>query len=229
MKAHSQKAFLLKIVKLNDSKSILTFLGEKTGKVSALSFIKTGKNRGQDLDYFNELEIEYQEKESYSLIQLKNVALMRSFNLLRQDYDRLDLAFSWIKLLNLTLIEKQEHQKIYNFFLKSLEDLNQKELSPYLTDLRLRNFILKDLGFEIMWHKCRSCGKNLLTDQNSLSFEISEGAFYCLECHEGVELTQYKDYQALMSQKLENESYRYFLQLLKKYSAYHLHIDLTLF
>ena len=135
MKHEKDKIIVLKVSKYSDSHLMVNGINQRGAKVSAMApaALKSKKRFGGGvLEPTHFIEIQYQlVKQQERLPILKEALLIEGFDGLRSDYDKLNLSFYFLRLIELVAQEDaQDSQSLFSLLghaLKALE--NAKDLS----------------------------------------------------------------------------------------------------
>ncbi len=179
---HRQKeeAFLLKSVDYSDNHRILSMFTSSQGR---LDFIALGAQNSKKrfsgvLDYLNCLRIDFIKPSRGSLLQLESVELIQEYTALRSDYDRMQAALSWLKLLHQVL---KPYGVVPGLFLLMNEGFSALEQGDGLwEDIVFRRKALGLLGYGLQLEYCTHCGNS---EGNFCHFLLEEGGMVCESCH----------------------------------------------
>lgn len=181
------EAFILKSIPYSDHHRILSVLTPHHGRLDliALGAQKSKKRSLGLLDYLNHLKIEFHQSGRGSLLQLDQVDLLESFEGIRKDWDRVQTALEWMKLLQDTLKPQGSVPGLFFLLQKSLNALSTGT-GPW-EDLVFRREALSLLGYQLQLEQCTRCG---LPHSPQAFFLPEEGGMHCGDCHQtgGLEL-----------------------------------------
>jgi len=141
---HEIKTRALVINRLNYSETdkIITVLTKDQGKVSLMvKGLRKQKSRFKGLmEFFNDLEIIYKPNRG-QVYHLINASLVEVYSNLITDFDRLEIAYFFLKVINRS-VEDHAEENYFNLLNKSLQGLNDLKINPKLVKIWfLLNFL----------------------------------------------------------------------------------------
>ncbi|HVN47343.1 MAG TPA: DNA repair protein RecO [Bacteroidota bacterium] len=179
-------AIVLKSMKYRDTSKIVTFYSKEFGKFKCVAKgARLAKNKfGASLDPLTCSHAVVYKKDQRDLHLLSQCDLVQPFNRLREDFDRMSVAFSIIELLNHIVHDEERNVPLYQLLVETLATLNESEKNyfHFLQAFRLRFSTL--YGFAPNFESCGKCSKKLKTEngEKKIVFQIDRGAIICAEC-----------------------------------------------
>lgn len=153
---HSDRGIILKRFPYSEADYLVTLLTERKGKITALAkgVRKINSRRGGHLDLFNHVEASFHSGRG-SLDIITEVKTLDSFEGLRHDWDKIQLAFYFAELVDVLLPENEINTSTYHLLVKAFAYLaiNRKNISSRSAskrgnlEKRFGKAILKDLGY----------------------------------------------------------------------------------
>ncbi len=145
------EAVILKCDKYRETSSIVTFYSREHGKVKGIAKgVRNSKSRwGGALQPMAFVNIMYYYKETRNLHLISGAEYIKPYSTVYNDYDKMQLAFRMVELINKTTAESQENTNIYNLLIESLFQLDDssKNIVNVLFNFKFR--LLSLLGFRL--------------------------------------------------------------------------------
>lgn len=145
------EAVILKCDKYRETSSIVTFYSREHGKVKGIAKgVRNSKSRwGGALQPMAFVSIMYYYKETRNLHLISGAEYIKPYSTVYDDYDKMQLAFRMVELINKTTAESQENTNIYNLLIESLFQLDDssKNIVNVLFNFKFR--LLSLLGFRL--------------------------------------------------------------------------------
>ncbi len=182
MPIEKTEAIVIKTHKYHETSKIATLYTKRFGKISVIAkgIRKTDSKYGGIMETINLISVIFYYKSGKSVHLLKECDLVNSFNDVKNDLNKTAVAYAILELLNCTIVEEEENEKVYNFLVKVINNLSEvkKNVINFYWYFTLK--LLCELGFTINFSKCVKCNKEDLLDKGY--FMIVEGGLVCKEC-----------------------------------------------
>ena len=238
MKLCKTKGIVIKETNYSDNDKILTILTEKFGKISCMA--KGARKTNSSLLAPSQFLV-YSEFVLYkgsNFYHINSAEVINTFYNLKTDYDKLEDACFFSKILFTLTYENEENDGVLSLFLNTLYILENKEFNVKLLKAIFKLKLLTQLGLapNIFW--CRKCGQALVNKDTKefigCHFSYSTNNVSCDKCNvssEGV-LGQIKiskpcfmaigyvilsDVKKIFSFKLEQAAQREFTNFVETY------------
>ncbi|MEW6195650.1 MAG: DNA repair protein RecO [Bacteroidota bacterium] len=176
------RAIVLRKIDYGDSSRIAQFFTEDFGKISAIiKGARTGKSKsGLAIDTFNNVQIVLYKKESRDVQLISEVELIKHYQNIGEDLDRIAFANGIIELLANLTVENENNHKLYLGSAKALSLINDLNRSARLVFAKFLVFFIKEIGYEFQVHKCSICARDISKDITaSLNYD---SGIICKEC-----------------------------------------------
>lgn len=118
----------------------------------------------------------YQKGERFTLEQCQ---ITESFYELRTDYDRLQHAVYWLKLLDASVMVDVPMPDLFLITLRALAHLNYSELPPEMLTMAFEMHLMAQLGYAPRVDSCMLCGRAIDSDAR---FDAELGGCICMHC-----------------------------------------------
>jgi len=143
---YKTKGVILKKQDYKEADGLYVFYTKDFGKVSlvARGAKKIASKLAGHLDYFQEVNLTFATGKAFD--QISGAVVNKNFNSLKLDYDRINLGFEFLGLLDQAVREHDRDEKIYEFIINVFNYLDtQKDLNFNFT----RKAFMKKLGILI--------------------------------------------------------------------------------
>ena len=182
MPIEKTEAIVIKTHKYHETSKIATLYTRRFGKISVIAkgIRKTDSKYGGIIETINLISAIFYYKSGKNVHLLKECDLMNSFNDVRNDLNKTAVAYAILELLNYTIIEEEENEKIYNFLVNVINNLSNVKKNVINLYWYFALKLLCELGFTINFSKCVKCNKEDFLDKGH--FMIEEGGLVCKEC-----------------------------------------------
>ncbi len=176
------RAIVLRKIDYGDTSRIAQFFTEDYGKISAIiKGVRTGKSKsGLVIDTFNNVQILMYKKESREVQLVSEVELIKHYQNIGEDLERIAFANGIVELLSNLTVENENNHKLYLGSAKALGLINDPSRSAKLIFAKFLIFFIKEIGYEFQVHKCSICGKNI-DEENAAALNYDSGII-CSEC-----------------------------------------------
>lgn len=178
------EAVILKCDNYRETSKIITFYTRTHGKIKGIAKgVRSTKTKwGGSLQSMALLNIMFYYKENRTLHLVSNAEHSRAINSIYDDYDKMQIGYRMVELVNRTTEEQQENTEIFNLLAESLH-LLEDATKNYVNVLFNFEFkLLTFLGFKVNLGKIP--GRNIeINNQNRYFYEtiFSEGDVKTLE------------------------------------------------
>lgn len=151
---YTDRAIILKRFPYGEGDLLVTFLSANHGKFTALAkgVRKISSRRGAHLDLFNQVGISLSRGKG-TLGLVREVETLENFETLRNDPEKIKLAFYFGELINELVPDSERNYSTYKLLLRALSYLDQakglvgnRELSRKIRE-RFGKALLEDLGY----------------------------------------------------------------------------------
>ncbi|MCX7876872.1 MAG: DNA repair protein RecO [Melioribacteraceae bacterium] len=174
------KAIVLNKINFGDTSKISNLFTEDFGKIPVIiKGARSSKSKiGFIVDSINYVEVVLYKKETREIQISSQIDLIKYYQNIREDFDKLTYANAIIELLNNLLLENEPHKKLFYGTVRIFELLNESNENPKFLFTKYFLFLLKEIGYEIQTEICNSCGKKIVNEA-SFNYEIG---ILCNEC-----------------------------------------------
>lgn len=183
------EAIVLKKTKFSDSSLIVQLYTKDKGKISALlKGARSAKSKiGSKIDLINHVEIIFYNKEEKDLQLVTQVNLIDHFPNIKEDLEKIKFASSVCELLIRLIPDYEANDKIFRGTVRILRLIDESKNDEVLLFAQYLLFFTKEIGYEISFNNCSSCGRDLSkVDGNSFSYS---NGIVCNDCSEDKLLT----------------------------------------
>ncbi len=185
------EAIILSTRAFGESDKIVRFFTLSSGKVSGIAkgAKKSQKRFMNTLEPFNQVQIEYFEKTTSSLVRIENADLRESNSGLELSLKRVCAASFFTEFVDKLTKEKQRNIQLFQTLKKIIDSLKHVEFT--VTDILYYELqMLRYLGFMLNLTACVQCGK-ALSEVEKLYFSKERGGTLCMGCARSVPHRQY--------------------------------------
>ena len=228
---YRSKGFVLGKKDFGEADQLFVVYTENFGKLEilgkAIRKISSKLRAGTELFYLS--EIEFIQGKTHKT--LTDAILIDSFKNIRNDLEKLPVAFKISEILNKLVKGQEPDKKLWQLLFKSFNTLNsleKKSKNKIIYYYFLWN-ILSILGYRPEIHNCSLCQKKI--KPGDIYFSQSEGGLICNQCKEKIKslkkiepdiikilrITLEKDWQILEKLKIEDKD----LKSLREISDYY--------
>lgn len=183
------EAIVLRKTNFSDSSLIVQLYTKENGKISALiKGARSSKSKiGSKIDLINYVEVVFYNKEGRDLQLITQVNLIEHYPNMKEDLDKIKYASAVCELLLKLIPEHEAHEKLFRGTVKILHLIDQKGQNDDWLFAQYLLFLIKEIGFEISFEKCSSCG-NKLEKSSGYGFNYASGII-CDDCNEDKMIT----------------------------------------
>lgn len=167
------EALVLRKTNFSDSSLIVQLYTKEHGKISAMiKGARSSKSRiGSKVDILNWLEIVFYHKEQKDLQLVTQANIISHFPNIKSDLEKLKYASAVAELILKLVPEKDANEKIFRGVTKILTLIDREDSQPILNFTQFFIFFIKEIGFELSFTNCSSCGNEIKnSDQNAFSY-----------------------------------------------------------
>lgn len=173
------EGIVLKELRYKDTSKILTIYTKEHGKVSVMA---RGAYRANS-QLMSTTQVfaysEYHFNMGRGLIFLNQADLINSFYSIREIMERVTYGYYMLELVEKSLPEEQENEKIFLLLEKGLRILSKldKNFLQFIIAYEIK--FISFLGYKPNLERCVSCNNSNL---NNIRFSISQGGIICSDC-----------------------------------------------
>ncbi len=173
------EGIVLKEMRYKDTSKILNIYTNRYGKITVLA---RGAYKAKSRIIANTQPFSYNEYQLYrgkSFFYLNQGDIINSFYAIREKMERITLGSYMLELVDKSMPEEQENEKLFLLFKKGLEVLSSldRDFLKFILAYELK--FISFLGYKPYLDKCVLCGS---TDMRKISFSVSEGGIICSNC-----------------------------------------------
>ena len=186
MKLFKTKGIVIKETNYSDNDKILTVLTEDLGKISCIA--KGARKTNSSLLAPSQFLV-YSEFVLYkgsNFYHINSAEVLNTFYNLKTDYDKLEDAYSFTKILFTLTYENEENDGILSLCLNTLYILENKEFNLKLLKAIFKLKLLSLLGLAPNVLRCRKCGQALFNKDTKefigCHFSYSTNNVTCNQC-----------------------------------------------
>ncbi len=176
------EAIVLNKINYGDTSIIATFYTKEYGKLSGI--LKGGRSTksktGAAVNPLNHIEIVLYKKDTREVQLVSGASIISHFPNIKDDFEKIQYAFAVIELLKKLTLEHETNYKLFTGTVRILSLLETSNEEPLVIFGRFFLFFLTEMGYEIQFEKCISCGKSKLMNEN-LAYNFDLGIF-CEQC-----------------------------------------------
>lgn len=173
------EGIVLKGIRYKDTSKIVTIYTKEHGKIAVMaSGAYSAKSKlmstTQPFSYG-----EYHFNKGRGFLYLNQADLINSFYSIRESMERVIYGYYMLELVEKSLAEEQENEKIFLLLEKGLRVLSKlnKNYLQFIIAYELK--FVSFLGYKPNLERCVSCNS---ADLNNIKFSISQGGIICSNC-----------------------------------------------
>ncbi len=176
-------AIPLRAVKHSESSKIITFFTEAEGLVSLMAKGVRKTKHKTPFDTFSLMNIVYRRKRSREVQILTNGELRNGYLNIRNDLDRMAVAFGICELIFKTMQPNDAFPILFKRMMDVLECLNLKPANPRNYFWFFQMGLIESLGFGFNLDVCVNCQMDLARiEGGKLYFSYERGGVICARC-----------------------------------------------
>ncbi|MCB0743444.1 MAG: DNA repair protein RecO [Ignavibacteriales bacterium] len=177
------EALVLRKTNFSDSSLIVELYTKEHGKISAIiKGARSSKSRiGSKIDTLNLVEAVFYHKEQKELQLVTQANLISHFHNIKSDLERVKYASAIVELILKLVPEKDANEKLFRGVVKSLNLMDKENSQPILHFTQFFMFFIKEIGFELSFTNCSSCG-NEINNSDHNAFSYTDG-IVCGNCN----------------------------------------------
>lgn len=173
------EGIVLKELRYRDTSKILSIYTRKYGKVSVMA---RGAYKPRSRIIANTQPFSYNEYQLYkgkSFYYLNQGDILDSFYSIREKIERVAYGQYMLELMDKSIPEEQENEKLFMLLLKGLQVLSSlnKGFLKFIIAYELK--FISFLGYRPFLDKCVICGN---PDINNIKYSIEDGGIICSNC-----------------------------------------------
>ncbi len=174
---HRTEGIVIKTREYGDADLIVTFLTNDFGLIHsfAKSPRKTKSRFGSSLEPLSYVRLSFWGKENARLPRLTQADIIKSFQTIRESYDRFVKVSELLEIILMCFPERDVSHNAFGFFLRSLHECESEYMNPLML-LALKIKLLKFAGFAPKLNSCARCG------EPGQGFHFREGSIMCGNC-----------------------------------------------
>ncbi|WP_353096071.1 DNA repair protein RecO [Tissierella praeacuta] len=170
---------VLKELRYRDTSKILSIYTKRYGKIAVMA---RGAYRPKSQMIANTQPFSYNEYNLYkgkNFFYLNQGYIMDSFYSIRERIERVTYGYYILELIEKSLPEEQENEKIFKLLIKGLTVLStlEKDYLKFIVAYELK--FISFLGYKPYLDKCVVCG---CPSKDNIKFSIYEGGIICDKC-----------------------------------------------
>lgn len=173
------EGIVLKEMRYRDTSKILNIYTKKYGKINVMA---RGAYRPRSQIIANTQPFSYNEYQLYrgkNFFYLNQADILDSFYSIREKMERVVYGQYMLELIDKSMGEEQENEKIFMLLIKGLKVLGSldRHFLKFIIAYELK--FISFLGYKPYLDKCVICGN---TDKKNMKFSITEGGIICSNC-----------------------------------------------
>lgn len=173
------EGIVLKSIRYKDTSKILTIYTKEYGKISVVAS-GAYKAKSQLISTTQAFSYgEYFFNKGRGLLYLNQADLLDSFYSIRERMERLIYGSYMLELVEKSLPEEQENEKIFLLLEKGLRVLSKLDENYLQFIIAYQLKFISFLGYKPNLESCVSCGN---TNLNNIKFSINQGGLICSNC-----------------------------------------------
>lgn len=145
----SAESVILHSIKYSNSSKIVTVFSREYGKLALIAKgARSGKSKlGSSLDALSHTGLYFNKMQGRDLYTLSNAELINPFNALHDSYDHLSVGLMLAETLYITQDKEAPNPDIFDYFIKSLTDLNNIQDDAFSSFVRFQLRLADEMGF----------------------------------------------------------------------------------
>lgn len=178
-------AVVIGSMRLGEADKLVTFFTLKKGKIKgAAKGARRPKSQfGSALEPFSHVNALLFEKPGDQLARINHVDIVHSFQVVREDWDKIKCGVNMINLVNRLTPEGEANGEIFRLLVEGFS-LLETGSDPFLSELLFISRLIAFSGYQPRWDGCLRCHQNI-TDQ-PIRFSASLGGAVCHPCAQEV-------------------------------------------
>lgn len=190
------EAIVLNKINYGDTSVIASLYTKEFGKLSGI--IKGGRSPkskiGSVVNQLNHLEIILYKKDTREVQLVSNASIISHYPVIKDDFEKLQYALAVLELLKKLTPEHETNLRLFSGTVRILSLMESSNEPALVLFGRYFLFFITEIGYELQFQECVSCGKSNLTNEN-LAYNFDLGIF-CSDC------SQNKPYSYSVSMEL---------------------------
>ncbi len=173
------EGIVLKELRYRDTSKILSVYTKKYGKISIMA---RGAYRPKSQMIANSQPFSYNDYQLYkgkNFFYITQGDILDSFYSIRERIERVTYGYYMLELIDKSLPEEQENEKIFKLLIKGLKVLSflDKDYLKFIVAYELK--FISFLGYKPYLDKCVVCGS---LNKKDIKFSVYEGGIICKKC-----------------------------------------------
>ena len=176
-------ALVLHSIRWSESSKIVHLFTSEKGYLKAIArgALRPKSPFRGNLENLNHIEVIVNIKEGRGLQLISQVSLLNPFSSVRENLEATAIAFAVSELLRAVVHENEASQPLFQFTIRTLEELNSSQTGPVIFLLiRYLLYLSEYLGFGWNLQVCAGCKK--VPTKFPLRAEIVNGSIFCPDC-----------------------------------------------
>jgi DNA repair protein RecO (recombination protein O) len=176
------EALVLNKINYGDTSVIAAFYTKEFGRLSGI--LKGGRNAksqtGPAVNPLNHIEIVMYKKDTREVQLISGASIITHYPNITADFEKIQYAYAVIELLKKLTPEHETNYRLFSGTIKILSLLETSNVEPIVLFGRYFLFFLLEMGYELQFEKCVSCGKSKFNNE-SLAYNFDLGIL-CGQC-----------------------------------------------
>ncbi len=176
------EAIVLNKINYGDTSMIASFFTRNYGRLSGI--LKGGRSSkssiGAAVNPLNHIEIIFYKKDTREIQLVSGASIISHFPRIKEDFERLQYSLAVLELLKKLTPEHEVNHRLFSGTLRILSLFESSKEEPLVLFGRYFIFFLTDIGYELQFETCISCGKSSFKSEN-LAYNFDLGIF-CEQC-----------------------------------------------
>ncbi len=176
------EAIVLNKINYGDTSVIASFYTRDFGRLSGI--LKGGRSSksgiGAVVNPLNHIEIVLYKKDTRDVQLVSGASIISHFPGIKDDFEKLQYSLAVLELLKRLTPENEINPRLFSGTVRILSLLETSKEEPLVMFARYFLFFLTDMGYELQFEKCISCGKSNFEKEN-LAYNFDLGIF-CEQC-----------------------------------------------
>ncbi|WP_066495374.1 DNA repair protein RecO [Abyssisolibacter fermentans] len=224
---------VLRQTKYSDSDKILTIFTKEYGKIQAIA---KGSRRQKSKLFASSQILTLSNFVVYKGKKMHNINqgdICKSFYPIKENLDKLSYAMYLVELINASILENEQNEKVYYLLIKTLEVLSiaTKDYKKIILAFELK--YMSFIGYKPSLKVCAECRENYL--ENAV-FSCKCGGVLCSKCRnihvydfqlnntllKNLQLLLYSKLDELDNIEIEDKQLEFLEKIMKKYISYYI-------
>lgn len=176
------EAVVLSKLNYGDTSLIVSLFTKEMGKISAI--VKGGRNPKSKIalkaDPLNLLEIVFYNKFNRDLQIVSSADIISHYPSIKSELEKLKYAQSVLEIVKYLTVEHEQNLRLFNGLVRIFTLLEESTGEQNLVFARFFLFFISELGYQIQFEKCVSCGTTKF-EGKAISYNFELGTL-CNNC-----------------------------------------------